>query len=128
MTGMRNISGLVLLAVLLLASIAMAQEIGSEDSSGLQCSFCGMIDCQMGCKAENVNAQGEKVMVMPGLPDWLYYGGVAIVLLVSFVVAEFVGRSSGPSMRWRFNLLRFSRSSGLSPGRTFSLHCNYRWL
>ncbi len=108
MIGMRNISGLVLLAMLLLASIAMAQEIGAEDSSGVQCSFCGMIDCQMGCKAENVNAQGEKVMVMPGLPDWLYYGGVAIVLLVSFVVAELVGRSTGPSTRWRFNLLRFS--------------------
>ena len=33
----------------------------------------------------------EIQMVMPGLPNWLFYAGVGAVLVVSFVVAEIVG-------------------------------------
>ncbi|MCP4376582.1 MAG: hypothetical protein GY794_10475 [bacterium] len=96
------------LLLLTLVAVAPAQDPPTgTDTANVKCTVCGMINCQMGCKAENVNAQGERVMVMPGIPDWMFYGGIGAILAVSFIVAEIVGRKPSHRTKWRFNVLKF---------------------
>jgi polyferredoxin len=80
---------------------------GDEAAKGEICEFCGMVNCTMGCKAVTFDSQYRKMVVMPGLPNWLYYGGLVAVVLVSFFFAETIGRrTSRERKRWRFDLLR----------------------
>ena len=84
----------LVITVLLIATlgpIASAQETQPDN----KCNICGMIDCQMGCKAENVNAQGERIMVMPGIPGWMFYTGIGAILAVMFF-ALVLGLLVGP--------------------------------
>jgi len=96
------------LTLLTFASVAPGQNASSgSDTANVKCAICGMINCQMGCKAENINSQGQRVMVMPGIPDWMFYGGIGAILAVSFLLAEIVGRKPTRRTKWRFNVLRF---------------------
>jgi hypothetical protein len=71
------------------------------------CEFCGMINCTMGCKAVTYDSEYRKMVVMPGIPTWLYYGGIVSLILISFFFAETIGRRGmRKRRRWRFNLLR----------------------
>ena len=79
----------------------------SDDGDPRRCDVCGMIDCTMGCKTTSIGPGGKEFMVMPGLPDWLFYTGVGAVLAVSFVVAEIAGRRTPRDRHLRFNVLRF---------------------
>jgi len=82
-----------------------------SDVKGEICEFCGMVNCDMGCKAIIFDSQYRKMVVMPGIPDWLYYGGIVAIILVSFFFAETVGRRTPRERkRRRFDLLR---SAGL---------------
>ncbi len=86
---------------------AAAAAATREITDGEMCEFCGMVDCTMGCKAVTFDSQYRKMVVMPGLPDWLYYGGLVAVVLVSFFFAETVGRRNRRERkRRRFDLLR----------------------
>ncbi|NQU38727.1 MAG: hypothetical protein HQ523_02110 [Lentisphaerae bacterium] len=91
-------------------------------SDGDICEFCGMVNCTMGCKAVTFDSQYRKMVVMPGLPDWLYYGGLVAVILVSFFFAETVGRrSSRVSKKRRINLFQAPWLKGLVRQRWFPM-------
>ena len=78
------------------------------------CEFCGMINCTMGCKAITYDSEYRKMAVMPGIPNWLYYGGIVSLILVSFFFAETFGRRKTSAKRgWRFNLMEVDWIKGL---------------
>ena len=57
----------------------------SADGEGQVCPYCGMIDCTM----QHVEtADGGGVMIMGGLPLWLFLFGIGGILFVTFVGAE----------------------------------------
>jgi hypothetical protein len=88
-------------------TVASATELEPGDTI---CEFCGMINCTMGCKAITYDAEYRKMVVMPGLPNWLYYAGIVTLVLMSFFFAETVGRRRIETKdRWRFDLLKWSR-------------------
>ncbi len=103
-------AGLILSALLLASPLpfaAGATAAAAEPAGENICEFCDMVNCTMGCKGEAVDPEGRKLMVMPGLPKWLFYASVAAILLLSFVVAEIaVRRQIVEGSGWRFNLLR----------------------
>ncbi len=85
--------------------------IADADATDVKCPHCGMINCTMGCVDAAEGEDGEKYMVMGGIPKPLFYGGVGALLLLSFVIFEVSGRRDGPAQNnhkvgWRYNLLR----------------------
>jgi polyferredoxin len=103
------------------AADATAGDSGAgTPTEGVICEFCGMVNCTMGCKAVTFDSEYRKMVVMPGLPDWLYYGGLVAVILVSFFFAETVGRrSSHKRKRRRHNLLGAAWLKGFVRWRGF---------
>ena len=62
---------------------------------------------------------GDVVMVMGGLPPWLFVAGVALVLLLSFVAVERLG--TRPVGAWRKNLIKDRRLFRLVRSRWFQV-------
>ena len=93
------------------AASALAE---AESPADEVCPYCGMVNCTMGCKDVVIDAQMREIVVMPGTPDWLFYAGVAAVLVVSFVVSEMLGkRHVRPRPGWRYDLLKMRRLKGV---------------
>lgn len=64
---------------------------------GEVCPHCGMIDCTM----EHVaTADGASVMIMGGIPVWLFLCGVVGIIVVSFVATEWLAPHAGKGFRW----------------------------
>ena len=61
---------------------------------------------------------GESVMVMSGMPRWLLVAGVALVLLVSFILVERRGTHSSRKP-WRVNLIKNRRVYRMVRSRWF---------
>lgn len=61
---------------------------------------------------------GEAVMVMQGIPPWLFGGAVAAILVLSFLLVERIG-SRRPSDRFRLNLIRNKRVYRIVKSRRF---------
>ncbi len=79
----------------------------AAEADGEICEFCGMVNCDMGCKAIIFDSEYRKMVVMPGIPDWLYYAGIVAIILVSFFFAETLGRRvPRKRKRHRSNLFR----------------------
>ncbi len=87
--------------------------------NGVICEICGMVNCKMGCKAETVDWKGDTLMVMPGLPNWLFYASVIAVLVFSFVIVEVLGRRSKQQPLWRYNLFHLRPMKALFKSRFF---------
>lgn len=92
---------------------------GSHASSGQGevCSVCGMVNCTM----EHITTESGEVMVMGGIPLWLFLSGVAGILLLSFVGTEWLAprsptRSPGG---FRLDLIRNRRVYALVRNRWF---------
>ncbi len=60
---------------------------------------------------------GGVVMVMGGIPPWLFVAGAALIILLSFVVVERVGATPRPG--FRLNILRNRRLYALVRSRWF---------
>lgn len=74
------------------------------DADGEVCPYCGMVDCTM----EHVEtADGSSVMIMGGLPLWLFLTGIGGILLVSFIGTELLGSKVGKG--FRINLIANKR-------------------
>jgi polyferredoxin len=73
-----------------------AGSAASLESAPRPCPVCGMPDCQMGCVTRGRTQAGERVVLMAGVPRGLFLGAVAIVLVVSFGLVEFLGRAGRP--------------------------------
>lgn len=70
-----------------------------------RCPVCGMVNCQMGCVSRGQTRSGQSVMRMAGVPRSLFLGGVALVLVVSFVLVEYLNRAAPRSDRRRWDFL-----------------------
>ncbi len=47
-------------------------------------------------------------MVMAGIPDWLYYTGIALILILSFIIVEILNKGSTTTKSYKkFNLLTY---------------------
>ncbi len=79
----------VLLWAVLLATTTLG---AGEAAKGKVCPHCGMVNCTMGCKDSATDDSGRKLMVMPGLPNWLFFTSVAGVMVLSFLVADMAAR------------------------------------
>lgn len=80
----------VLLALMSVPSLVHA-------APGEVCPHCGMIDCTM----EHVaTSDGGSIMVMGGIPLWLFLVGVAGIIIVSFVATEWLAPRAGKGFRW----------------------------
>src|SRR3989338_7415652 len=71
------------------------------------CPICGMkMPCPMKCIAAVTGSGGEKMMLMSGMPARLFFTGIALVLIVSFIAVEILIRGSKqPGDYAKFNLL-----------------------
>lgn len=58
---------------------------------------------------------GSVMMVMRGIPPWLLVLSVALLIVLSFVIVEWLGL--GKQSRWRFNLLKKKRLYGIARSR-----------
>lgn len=71
------------------------------------CPICGMkMPCPMKCLYLDGTEADKKIMVMSGIPLWLFFLGVGLILIVSFISVEWLNRKGGnvkPS--FRFNIL-----------------------
>ena len=82
------------------AATAASPDATPGDGQGEVCEFCGMVDCTM----EHVDApDGGQVMVMGGIPLWLFLSGIAGILLLSFAGTEWLA----PKVKggFRYNLI-----------------------
>jgi polyferredoxin len=81
----------------LLAAYAPAGE--AVDMSNMPCHSEGGEPMQMAA-----TETGEQIMVMAGMPTWLFLLGIALILVLSFVIVERVRPDTGGG--FRFNLLK----------------------
>ena len=98
---------------------AEANRTAGKPVDGVICEVCGMVNCKMACKGEAVDWKGDKLMVMPGLPDWLFYASVMAILIFSFVIVEVLGRRARQQPLWRYNLFRHRAMKALFKSRFF---------
>jgi hypothetical protein len=79
-----------------------------------ECPHCGMINCTM----EHVKtSSGEQMMIMGGLPLWLFLVGVGLIIILSFVATEWLAPKSGPG--FRRNLIKNRRVYAVVRSRWF---------
>jgi polyferredoxin len=78
--------GLVVAPAASYASIESPDHVHEvTDAEGEVCPYCGMVNCTM----EHVEtADGSSVMIMGGLPLWLFLVGIGGILFVSFIGTE----------------------------------------
>jgi polyferredoxin len=62
---------------------------------------------------------GSPVMIMGGMPTWLFLVAVAAILVVSFVLVERVGAPSRKRSQFRFNLIAHPRIYAMVRSRWF---------
>ena len=94
---------------------AQAHDKSQGEAPGEVCAVCGMVDCTM----EHVSTEAGEVMIMGGIPLWLFLAGVAGILLVSFVGTEFLAPRIRPG--WRYNLIGNRRLYRLVRSRWFQV-------
>jgi polyferredoxin len=73
-------------------------QVHAPASAGEVCPHCGMIDCTM----EHVMAvaeDGSAVMIMGGIPIWLFIIGVGAILALSFIGVEWLAPRAGAGFR-----------------------------
>lgn len=63
---------------------------------------------------------GQMVHIMAGVPTWLYYAGIAIVLIVSFVLFSRIREAKDPHTYPTFDLLRWKWMRRLAFSRKFT--------
>ena len=63
--------------------------------------------------------EGEAVMVMGGMPPWLFVASIVLVLVLSFVIVERIGSRSPSSEGFRLNLLKNRRVYTIVKSRWF---------
>ena len=99
--GKSPVRSILCLMMWLISSAAFAAEQGF-------CPICGMkMPCPMKCIAATTSSTGEKMMLMSGLPAWLFFAGIALVLIVSFVVVEILTRASRGQQEYpKFDILK----------------------
>ena len=88
------------------ATAAKAPLTDSDPDDSRRCPHCGMLDCTMGCVDSATTEQGDKVMLMAGTPRWLYWAGIVLILIGSFVVLERRSLRAQQAPGPRFDLLR----------------------
>lgn len=76
--------------------MACHRELSAGPRTSTRCSICGMENCEIGCQTRGRTRSGKPVVLMSGIPRPLFLGGVACVLLLSFVVVELMDRKSRP--------------------------------
>ena len=82
-----------------LASLSHKHE-GGGSKEGVVCPYCGMINCTM----DHFATEEGSVMVMGGIPTWLFLVGVGSVIVLSFVATE---RFGAPRLAtFRYNLIK----------------------
>ncbi len=85
-----TIAALSGLLVLWLTAIAHAAP------EGIVCPHCGMLNCTMEHVAK---ADGGSVMIMGGIPFWLFLVGIGGIILLSFVATEWLAPKVGTGFR-----------------------------
>lgn len=86
----------------------------AQSGPGEVCPYCAMINCTM---QHFPTADGGSVMVMGGIPLWLFLGGVAALILLTFVGTEWLGPRVGAG--FRLNLIGNRRVYGWVRSRWF---------
>lgn len=78
------------------------------------CPHCGMVDCTMQHVADE---SGQQIMVMGGIPGWLFMVGIAAILILSFVATEWIAPRARDG--FRLNLVRSRRVYAMVRSRWF---------
>ncbi|MDH5493115.1 MAG: hypothetical protein OEY14_14265, partial [Myxococcales bacterium] len=87
----------------------------SAPAEGVVCEHCDMVNCTM----EHLETEAGAVMVMGGIPLWLFLVGVGGLILFSFVAVEVVGPSAKPG--FRRNLIKNRRLYAIVRSRWFQV-------
>ncbi|MCP4444964.1 MAG: 4Fe-4S binding protein [Myxococcales bacterium] len=90
-------------------------DVLNEDGDVI-CQHCGMINCTM---SHVESEDGEQVMIMAGIPLWLFLCAVIGILLLSFVGVEWLSPKVGPG--FRKNLIANKRVYALVRSRWFQV-------
>ena len=94
-----------------------AKDSGGEMACGGEMGCGGGMACSGEMKGRFETEEGEEVMVMGGIPRWLFVVGVALLLIFSFVVVERIG---APAVKpWRYNLIKHRRLYAVVRSRWF---------
>ena len=91
-------------------------DMSGHDMSGHDMSGHDMSGHEMTMVATE---DGEAVMVMGGMPPWLFVASIVLVLVLSFVIVERVGSREKAGEGFRFNLLKNPKVYALVKSRWF---------
>lgn len=86
----------------------------AKKGAGVVCEHCGMVDCTM---AHYQTEGGKSVMVMGGIPFWLFLCGIGGIIIFSFVAAEWLAPQA--KRGFRINLIGNRRVYAMVRSRWF---------